>query len=399
MSRFSTIDNQHSALRDLERQRLERLMGQLRREIEPKAGEGGKLPSRRFQPPRRKGERSNMPTAKLSAVRAPSPRPVEDADVSSENAPSAEMAWLLRARERMDEEAGEVEAFLTKHGLEQFASLLADSPGALGASMEALLGATEESLSEAGVPASPRRRLLQALKEDEEPSATLQEAPALGLEAPGAPRWGSLGRLPAGWHRCVKSGDGRIAVATRSEPTTHTDACIGDDSPMPMEEELGWQASTPSNVAATAVGTDEAVVRPPSAPAPPQRPPSTSARVPVPATSRPGTACSTSSASGGSGEKACCYQCYRQVYAANALQLPPEEEAQASRPATPATPAAAAATALRSQRLFCSENCLVKYRQVLAARSQREAELFKLRSAVERQGDAEVAPPVNCAAG
>lgn len=32
MSRFSTIDGQHSALRDLERQRLEKLMGQLRRE-------------------------------------------------------------------------------------------------------------------------------------------------------------------------------------------------------------------------------------------------------------------------------------------------------------------------------------------------------------------------------
>ena len=33
MSRFSSIDGQHSALRDLERQRLEKLMGQLRREV------------------------------------------------------------------------------------------------------------------------------------------------------------------------------------------------------------------------------------------------------------------------------------------------------------------------------------------------------------------------------
>ena len=33
MSRFSSIDGQHVALRDLERQRLEKLMGQLRREV------------------------------------------------------------------------------------------------------------------------------------------------------------------------------------------------------------------------------------------------------------------------------------------------------------------------------------------------------------------------------
>ena len=33
MSRFSSIDGQHTALRDLERQRLEKLMGQLRREV------------------------------------------------------------------------------------------------------------------------------------------------------------------------------------------------------------------------------------------------------------------------------------------------------------------------------------------------------------------------------
>ncbi|CAE7255259.1 dlpC [Symbiodinium necroappetens] len=62
MSRFSSIDGQHSALRDLERQRLEKLMGQLRRE-EPK-------------PP-------------------------------AATVPSAEMAWLLRVSERFDEEARE----------------------------------------------------------------------------------------------------------------------------------------------------------------------------------------------------------------------------------------------------------------------------------------------------
>ncbi|CAJ1434219.1 unnamed protein product [Effrenium voratum] len=46
-SSLEGIDGQHTALRDLERQRLEKLMGQLRREVEPSAKAG------RFQPPKR----------------------------------------------------------------------------------------------------------------------------------------------------------------------------------------------------------------------------------------------------------------------------------------------------------------------------------------------------------
>ena len=133
MSRFSSIDGQHSALRDLERQRLEKLMGQLRREVghseieksleasggqwiatkvEPKADKAG----RRFQPPGRRKERPKPallldpgpgdgpagPGSRPESVAAPKEPKPPPATV-----PSAEMAWLLRVSERFDEEARE----------------------------------------------------------------------------------------------------------------------------------------------------------------------------------------------------------------------------------------------------------------------------------------------------
>ncbi|CAJ1337983.1 unnamed protein product [Effrenium voratum] len=81
----SSIDGQHTALRDLERQRLEKLMGQLRREVEPSAKAG------RFQPPKRP-ERE---------------RPKRVVVAKPEEKPNAEMAWLLRASERFEAEAAE----------------------------------------------------------------------------------------------------------------------------------------------------------------------------------------------------------------------------------------------------------------------------------------------------
>ncbi|CAE8660292.1 unnamed protein product, partial [Polarella glacialis] len=155
--------------RDLERQRLERLMGQLRRDIEVKGGgSGGGASARRFQPAERSKKEGLRPSAKLRALELAAPsalpaRPGADAELI-DRAPSAEMAWLLRAQGRMDQAASEVEAFLARHGLEGFASLLADGPGTPGESLEALQAADEAMLEAAGLPASPRQRLLRALE-------------------------------------------------------------------------------------------------------------------------------------------------------------------------------------------------------------------------------------------
>lgn len=340
-------------------------MGQLRKEVEPEVGEG-KPSSRRFQPPRRKIGERKQPTP----ARAPSPRPGADVEVGSENAPSAEMAWLLRAKDRMDAEASEVATFLVGHNLEQYVPLLVDSPGALGSSMEALRGATEEMLAEAGLPASPRFRLLHALDGNptDHPASGHERIAGNAAASPEpSPKWGRLGRVPPGWNRCTPV-ETRATLATRAAPVAFADACTGDDSQIPAEDDQNQQVSA-SSQADTATASDAATAavdlrpRPPSAPFPPQRPPSSAARI----SSRPGTATSVASRPGtssGTSQKACCYQCYRQVYASSALQLPPEEEAEASRPATPATPASAAgATGMQSQRLFCSEVCIAQYRQ------------------------------------
>lgn len=356
MSRFSTIDGQHSALRDLERQRLEKLMGQLRREVEPTAK------ARRFQPPRRKervskarNEREVLPrdapcTANEHSCvpmpplpRTTTPRGTMNA-LSAPTAPSAEMAWLLRVSERFDEEAAQVHAFLAEHSLEQYAALLESGPGAPGSSMEALQAASAELLEQVGLPPSPRRRLLNAL---EVQSDLNSEAQPQG-DDDFAPHWGRLGRMPLGWHRC----EGRNArVVTRSEPVSHADAAVGDDSPTRAVEVMD-EVMIPST-SSKAIGNSEELHHS-SQPAEQVHHAATS--------SRPG------SSSGA--EKGCCYQCYRKVYLSVAFHLSPEV---GSRPGTPFD---------GDSRVFCSTTCIDGFREALAVRNQRAAELCKLREAL-----------------
>ncbi|CAK9035446.1 Dynamin-like protein C [Durusdinium trenchii] len=248
MSRFSSIDGQHSALRDLERQRLEKLMGQLRREVEPNAKASG----RRFQPPRRKERVSKVrpeggtgpytnssaprpapqPAPPPPAVPAPGPGTPRNTTVTTAipiSTPSAEMAWLLRVSEKFDQDAEQVQCFLAQHGLEQYASLLEDGPGAPGSSMEALRAASIEMLEQVGLPPSPRRRLQHALEVEVE-----LDSPEQGDEPHNSPsivNWGRLGRMPAGWHQ-RPTGERSRLVVTRSEPVSHADAAVGDDSPI-----------------------------------------------------------------------------------------------------------------------------------------------------------------------
>ncbi|CAJ1403229.1 unnamed protein product [Effrenium voratum] len=312
MSRFSSIDGQHTALRDLERQRLEKLMGQLRREVEPSAKAG------RFQPPKRP-ERE---------------RPKRVVVAKPEEKPNAEMAWLLRASERFEAEAAEVRSFLVEHGLEQYAPLLEDC-GVSGSSMEALRSATPEFLEQAGLPDSPRRRLQLALQGD---SDSEERPMSEEGEGPRSAQWGRLGRLPAGWHRC---GGERPRVATRSVPVSHSDAAVGDDSPV--------AASPVKKMAEVAAGAE--------APAPASVSKIGSQASPAGASSRPGSAAGKA--------KGCCYQCYRQLYLSSALRME-----EGSRPSS------------ASAQVFCSDACMDNFRQALVAQSRRASELWKLREAV-----------------
>eukprot|EP00435_Cladocopium_sp_Y103_P018685 s1571_g4.t1 len=379
MSRFSTIDGQHSALRDLERQRLEKLMGQLRREVEPKAKAAG----RRFQPPRRKERVSkvslcgrsevppvpqapqapqvpqvprndvhNVPYSNSCAPLPPgsrgTPRGAPSAAVpSAPSAPSAEMAWLLRVSERLDQEAAQVHSFLAEHSLEQYAFLLESGPGAPGSSMEALRAVSPELLEQVGLPPSPRRRLLHALEGD----LTSGELPAEGHIF--APHWGRLGRMPAGWHRCAESHSNR--VVTRSEPISHADAAVGDDS-------LEVEATVDQVAPASNVGHE---------PFHHSRP---AEQVHASTSSRPGS---------GKADKGCCYQCYRKVYLSVALHLSPDEVD--SRPGTPLD---------GDCRVFCSNNCIDGFREALAVRNHRAAELNKLREALH-SGNVEASLPLH----
>merc|ERR1712232_446508 len=151
MSQFSTINSQHSALRDLERQRLERKMGQLRREVE---GTDQAAQIRRFKPP---GRRRMLPNRCASEVGHQSARS-EDAAGPGADAPgverqSLEMAWLWSASNRMEEDAEKVARFLNKHGFDRYRTLLVEDPNGLGASLEVLVQADEDSLERIGIPA------------------------------------------------------------------------------------------------------------------------------------------------------------------------------------------------------------------------------------------------------
>jgi len=185
MSKFSTIDSQHGALRDLERQRLERMMGQLRREVD--CSDGTKVQQRRFQPPKRadnpskpaprvprasiaesgkEGRSSSKRSSSTGDGREPQPGPAPGEVLSG--SPSVEMAWLMQVSSQMDTEQEEVQVFLARHGLDRYASLLVEDPAGIGSSMEEMRQADDARLAEAGLLASPRRHLLAALAQLQE---------------------------------------------------------------------------------------------------------------------------------------------------------------------------------------------------------------------------------------
>lgn len=393
MSRFSTISTQHSALRDLERQKLERKLGQLRREVEGSdqvcTKLGGQRDERRFKPPRRRqhAARCNSEAGHHSARgdENTSCRPGPGADIAGgERAQSVEIAWLWHASNRMEEDAEQVASFLTKHGLDRYGALLADDPSGIGASLEALVQADDSALEEAGVPASPRQRLLVALKAEaaslaaaaaaaapasrprsaaSAPGDSLRPKPATPSSIPAASpssgdRWGCLGRAPAGWHRVAQPDGLSSRVVQTSDAATGGDGC---DEVCSAEPEEGAPVST-------------------SAP-PPQRqptppPPSAGPRRPTPQVqaqpSRPSSAASRPGSSHGSTERVSCYQCYKQVVPKFAVSR--EDAASEAGP-----------------RLFCGEACASRFQGDLEERRERERRLSELRASVLGGADAEVA--------
>lgn len=367
-------------------------MAQLRREVTFKSGAVGATDNRRFQPGRRKAPVDPRPAPKSSVVVA------EDIP-SAERAPSVEMAWLIRASSRMDEEQMEVQAFLAQAGLQRFAPLLLEAPGAPGTSMEALQAMTEERLRDAGLPSLPRYMLLCALE------AELQKSSAPSFDAPQErrpsqtaaeqPQWATLGRAPPGWRLTTPGGVGSEVAPLRTSfvgRRAMVDAACGGDDEEEPEAEV-WRASDEAEglleqaeekekeeeeEEAADVEEQDAIKslrhRTPSV--------SSSAALslaisrPVSSKlSRPGT----SSASAG---KVCCYECFRQVYEEHAVALQDEvsnqDDARTQADGVP-----------QAQRLFCSEACAERCRQALGARQNRERELGELRSAVLAQRAAE----------
>lgn len=473
MSTFSTISTQHSALRELEHKRLERMMGQLRKDVESKSGRS--TPSattaprngeRRFQPPRRrdsKGGFSSKPAVTSAitsagdavagphppanslktAARSPTPRrsgatpcatrsatpvgaatsageardarrdaaagvgarvdstapgaPGAEASASTaERAQSVEIAWLWAVKSRMDEDALEVSAFLTRNGLDRYASLFAEDSTGIGASLDSLREADDAALAELGLPASPRARLRQALCDEEnaqvaaDVQAALQEkqqqqqqspsvarplssvsfgTDAASMPSPAGGTWGVLGRVPPGWHRTGSTCE--TSVRTRKTPVILVDAAIGSGDELPADEsadsmpavciEPAWPSSR-SHFADTPVGADAS--RFAGAVAMGANP------SPAPVCSRPATANSSAQASrpssshGAPGDKVCCYECYKKVYSKFAVTV--EDEGQARR--------------------FCGDDCVENFRKALFARNKRMRELTELRHSLLEQG-------------
>jgi len=423
MSKFSTLDTQHSGQRELERQRLERMMGQLRREVEGKGAvadaaeiaasrSSARQVERRFKPPRRRSDAPPRPTPGCSVeqLRSPVPTPlgpcpteqfsghsaVSNVDVPvaamkpgppepcSERPPSLELAWLMRASSRMDADSKEVNDFLAHHELSRYAALLADDAQGLGASLDALRSADDAALAKAGMPASDRIRLVRALKDNVVARATPSAGPAMSVVSAGADgasrptssasvasassQWGCLGRLPPGWTRL--EGQRKVTV-TRPAPAAFADACTGGDSELEEEEvEAASEVRAAGNlgVGATAGSAQEVLILEPvdAADARVQTPVKALPSTPLAVRSRPGTATRPNTAETASGEgrasvgKVCCYQCYKQVYQQHAVQA---EDTQKS-----------------TIRSFCHEDCASRFRQALAARVERERELSNLRS-------------------
>lgn len=412
MSRFSTISAQHSALRDIERQKLERKIGQLKREIDgcdQASAKGiGQRDERRFKPPRRRQlpprcvsdisqNTANSDVGQLSSrshkvVEAlddgESWRPGADINVGGERAPSVEIAWLWQASNRMDEDAQKVSAFLTKHGLDRYATLLEDEPNGLGASLELLAQADDRQLENAGMPASPRARLLIAVQAEVAAPAPVaatsstpsrprsmasancdikdlpKQGPATSPLAsqPHTPgKWGCLGRAPPGWS-VVKSE----SLASRVVQTA--DASTGS-------EVNGANDDEGSEVQDAAIAT---TILPDSSPQLPVcASPSEGQRRPTPQValtqrSRPASAASRPGTSSGTTERVSCYQCYKQVVAKSAIV--------AEDPSCEA-----------GLRQLCSEACANRFQHGLKERRERERQLSELRSSV--LGGAEAGVP------
>jgi hypothetical protein len=366
MSQFSTINSQHSALRDLERQRLERKMGQLRREIDG-TDQAGQI--RRFKPP---GRRRVLPNRCASEVCHHSVRSEDaagpGADALGVERQSLEMAWLWSASNRMEEDAEKVASFLSKHGLDRFRTLLAEDPNGLGASLDTLVQADEDSLERAGIPASPRRHLLEALREwdlaeavsDRQRSAvsatteSSRTKAASQLHTNGGhvnePRWGCLGRAPPGWHPVAANATrSPVAVVQTADAGTACDTRLDT-----REEEL--------------VIDDACTFVPQCAPSPPVGSPPVSRR-PTSSFSRPTSAASRPGSSHGT-ERISCYQCYKQVLPKFAVSV---EDTSCS----------------SGLRQFCSEACSESFQTALLARHEREKQLNALRASMLKGDQAE----------
>jgi len=274
------------------------------------------------------------------------PRP--GPDVKTEGVPSVEMAWLWRMTGRMEEEAGQVAAFLARHGLDRYLAVLSDLDG-LGNSMEALRHADAAALEGAGIPASPRDRLLAALRAEAATevaslpvgTCSASPAPVAVVASAGLPkalpdrRWGCLGRAPPGWHK-------RAAETPMLQPRVPQcrEAAAGPDE---------GQSEEPVVAAPLAVS-------PPATPGPFQALAERAADCSV--GSRP------SSSGGAAADKVCCYQCFKQVRSQSAMLAESEEGG-------PAT-----------SRSFCSESCRSSFRKALAERTERGRLLSELRESV-----------------
>jgi hypothetical protein len=352
-------------------------MGQLRREVDgcdQAAGKGiGQRDERRFKPPRRRqlparcisesGQNTAQADAGPASARSDgeSWRPGADAKDGGERAPSVEIAWLWQASSRMDEDVQKVATFLIKHGLDRYAAVLADEPNGLGASLETLSQADDAQLEQAGIPASPRARLLTALQAEVATAiASSAAAPSRPLSRASAPedlptrsststpgRWGCLGRAPPGWSVVTPKSDG---LASRVVQTA--DASIGGDG---CDDDIDVQSESAA-VAETALRAHP----PPatsSTPTNPRRPtPRAQASRPTSAVSRPGS-------SSGLTERISCYQCYKQVpskFAVVAEDAPGEA----------------------GSRQFCSEACKKRFEQSLQERQERERQLSELRASL-----------------
>lgn len=304
-------------------------------------------------------------------------------------APSVEMAWLLSCSDRMDEDAQQVVAFLSDHGLDRYAALLADESSGLGNSLLALSAADDVLLEKAGLPASPRARLLAALNADRKvidaaASTTVASRPlsvpsALGAVVSSRPspvstsapigsrltnasgEWSNRGHAPPGW-TCLTPTP--CIVPTRIVQTSN--ACAGGDG------DIGGNGDDLQRLADSHILPDPRAARPPSTsalvgsqsdiavvPASVAAGMAAAGMIPEPG-SRPGT-------SQGTTDRVPCHHCYKQMSCKFALQVEIE-----------AVP-----------HHFCNQTCVEHFRHGLHKRMEYQRELNDLRSCVQAAAEAQ----------